>query len=157
MSKSECRIVQTCLCIFLLVELSEDSFSAGFHQQVFAVHTEVHHPRCSSRHSLFTEALQHLAVSISRQQYPEFVTIKWQTIEWLYLDQQWLCDLEILFFLFCLPGFCVQKTQTWFNWSLCWLDSPCQWKGLLQRLLQKTEMVNTGGSSESMQLKHKNT
>lgn len=95
MSKSECCNVQTCLCIFLLVELSEDSFSVGFHQQVFAVHTEIHHPRCSSRHSLFTEALRHLAVSISRQQYPEFVTIKWQTIEWLYLDQQWLCDLEI--------------------------------------------------------------
>ncbi len=43
--------------VFLLVELSEDPFSVGLHQQVFAVHTEVHHPRCSSRHSLFTEAL----------------------------------------------------------------------------------------------------
>lgn len=61
-----------CLCIFSLVELPEDSFSVGLHQQVFAVHTEIHYLRCSGRHSLFTEALWHLAVSTSWQTIIEF-------------------------------------------------------------------------------------
>lgn len=35
--------LQSC-CASFFVELSEESFSVGLHQQVFAVHTEVHHP-----------------------------------------------------------------------------------------------------------------
>lgn len=154
MSKSEFYNVQTCL--FFLVELSKDSFSIGLHQQVFAVYTEVHHPRCSSRHSLFTEALWHLAVSISRQKISEFVTIKWKTIALVFIVfRPTMALLEMVFFLFCLPGFYVQKTQIWFNWNLCWLDSLCQWNVYLQTLRQRREMVSTGGSSDSMQLKHK--
>lgn len=59
----------------LLEELSEDSFSVGVHQQVFAVHAEIHYPWCRSCHSLFTEALRHLAVSTSQQKHPHHVTV----------------------------------------------------------------------------------
>lgn len=78
------RFRRVCAFFFLLVELSEDSFSFGFHQQVFAVHAEIHHPWCSSCHSLFTEALRHLAVSTSQQKHLHCVTIRWQTSEWGY-------------------------------------------------------------------------
>lgn len=54
-----------CLRIIVIAELSKDSFTVGIHQQVSAVHTEVHNAQRHSSYSLSTETLTHLAVSDS--------------------------------------------------------------------------------------------
>lgn len=82
----------------LIVELSKDSFAVGVHQQVLAVHTEIHNARCSSSYSLSTETLRHLAVS--------------DNIIFLKTSECALCAIWAFDLLFLLPGVCVQKTQT---------------------------------------------
>lgn len=113
MSRSQICQVQTYLCFFfLLEELSEDSFSVGVHQQVFAVHTEIHHPWCRSCHSLFTEALRHLAVSTSQQKHPHDVTVRW-LVNGFTKYIQWLWDLETYsYYFFTCQG------------SVCWKPRP---------------------------------
>lgn len=125
----------------LCVELSEVPFAVSLHQQVFTVHAEVHHPQCSCCHTLFTEALWHLAVSAYQHNVVNVSLLNKYADIW-----PSMALLTIFIFLLHLPGFCVQKIQTWFSWNLFWLDSLCRWKGL-PKLHLKREMVRSGGSN----------
>lgn len=102
----------------------------------------MHRPPFPTYRSTLTSCSTYIRATISLNEDIRIV------ISWLYLQQKVLGWKSVLLFL--LPGFCVQKTQTWFSWSLCWLDSLCRWGGLHRRSTQRRERV----SKELLQWPH---
>lgn len=65
LNKPQIKVWLDCLATFYFVELSEESLSAGLHEQVPALYTELHNARRSSSRSFSTEPFRRFTVSQS--------------------------------------------------------------------------------------------